>query len=303
MDRRTFPHLPNLLEFYEKEERAKIMAEPVPVRKGLTNLKSLGDLLSNITYELPRYNGLLRILPRELVVGVIPDFTLGRGKEVMPYLSEEETTKFWFKFSLNEWSSMGHIVPNFEVLVQKGLGELLQELKEKGEKAGEHNDPKTVFYRSTRLSIEGVQGYIQNWKTLADNAAKEAASDDDKANMEDVSQRLAYLVENKPRDFQEAVQLIYSMHCCLHLVGELTAMSRLDQILWPFLEADVKKKPEKKSLIMERAQDISDCLFIKMGDNAFVNRAFIYDYLTFGTTTVNGHGGNFAQGGGTDQWV
>jgi pyruvate-formate lyase len=303
MDRRTFPRLPNLLKFYDKEKHAEIMAKPVPVRKGLANLKSLGDLLSNPDYDFPRYNGLLRILPKELIVGVIPDFTLGRGKEVMPYLSEEETMKFWFKSSLNEWSAMGHIVPNFEVLVQKGLGELLKELKAKVDKANETKDPKAVFYNSAYLSIEGVQEYVRNWKTLADNAAKETVNKEDKANMEDVSQRLAYLVDNKPRDFQDAVQLIYSMHCCLHLIGELTAMGRLDQILWPFLETDVKANPEKKTIIMEHAQEIIDCLFIKIGDNAFVNRAFIYDYLTFRTTTINGHGGNFPQGGGINQWV
>ena len=54
---------------------------------------------------------------------------------------------------------------------------------------------------------------------------------------------------------------------------------------------------------MERAQDIMDCLWIKFGETAFVNRAFIYDYVSYGTTGVCGTGGNFPQGGGINQWA
>ena len=54
---------------------------------------------------------------------------------------------------------------------------------------------------------------------------------------------------------------------------------------------------------MERAQDIMDCLWVKIGENAFINRTFIYDYVTYGTTAVCGLGGNFPQGGGINQWV
>jgi pyruvate-formate lyase len=75
----------------------------------------------------------------------------------------------------------------------------------------------------------------------------------------------------------------------------LTSLGRLDQILWPLLQ---RESPDPV-----RAQEIVDCLFIKIGENAFVNRAFIYDYVSYGTTAVCGLGGNFPQGGGINQWV
>ena len=66
-------------------------------------------------------------------------------------------------------------------------------------------------------------------------------------------------------------------------MGELTPFGRLDQILYPFL----------LDTPLDQAQDIIDCLWVKIGENAFVNRAFIYDYVTYGTTAVCGLGGNF----------
>ncbi|CAM1510811.1 Fc.00g083240.m01.CDS01 [Cosmosporella sp. VM-42] len=296
MDRRNFPRLPHLTNFYTNdEEKKEIMEAPVPIRKALANLKTLTLSLSAPDSDIARHNGLLRIEPKELIVGVIPDFTLGRGKEVVPYLSKDETVAAWLKGELNEWSAMGHVVPDYQRLVQNGLGKLREDLQSKLDQANKTKDSKATFFRSALLSIQGVQGYLLNWSILAQNSASSATNPEDKANMEEVSQRLAHLVEHPPRNFQGAVQLIFSVHCCLHLVGELTAFGRLDQILWPFLDKD--------NISMERAQEIMDCLWIKIGENAFVNRAFIYDYVSYGTTAVCGVGGNFPQGGGINQWV
>ncbi|KAF4464549.1 formate c-acetyltransferase [Fusarium albosuccineum] len=295
MDKRNFPRLPHLTKFYRKDEEKQIREEPVPVRKALTNLKTLTLSLSAPDSETARWNGLLRIEPKELIVGVIPDFTLGRGKEVIPYLSEEETLAAWLKGTLNEWSAMGHVVPDYERVVQQGLGKLHDDLQTKYDNASKAKDPKATFFRSALLSIQGVQGYLRNWKAIAEESASKTTDPEDKANMEDVSKRLGHLVDQPPRDFQDSVQLIFSVHCCLHLVGELTALGRLDQILWPFLEKD--------NISLDRAQEIVDCLWLKIGENAFVNRAFIYEYVSYGTTAVCGVGGNFPQGGGINQWV
>jgi Dyp-type peroxidase family len=300
MDRRSFPRLPHLTDFFLKDEEKKaIMQEPIPVRKAMANFKTLELTLSAPDSKIAKYNGLLRILPNELIVGVIPDFTLGRGKEVVPYLSKEETVTAWLDKTLNEWAAMGHVVPDFEKLVKQGLGDISADLQNKMDCAKKANDTKSTFFRSCLISIEAVQRYLSNWALIAEAAASQATDAEDKTNMSSVAQRLAYLVHSPPRDFHDAVQLVFSMHCCLHLVGELTALGRLDQILWPFLEKDLAAG----TISMEYAQDIIDCLWMKIGENAFVNRAFIYDYVSYGTTSVCGVGGNFPQGGGINQWV
>ncbi|CVL07702.1 uncharacterized protein FMAN_14580 [Fusarium mangiferae] len=269
MDKPNFPRLPALTDFYDTEEdKAKVMSEPVPVRQGLANPKTLTLSLSDPESKTARFNDLLRIDPKELIVGVIPGFTPGHGKEVLPYLSKEETIEAWLEGSLNEWSASGLVVPDQERLVQKGLGELHSELQVKIDNASQVKEKS--FFCSGLLSIKGVQGYLRSWTILTQNAAAHASNEDYKANMEDISKRLSHPVDYPPRDFQDAVQLVFSVHCCLHLVGESTALGRLDLILWSFLEKD--------SISLGRANEIVDCLWLKIGENTFVNRAFVYNH-------------------------
>ena len=49
-----------------------------------------------------------------------PCFSLGLGKVVMPYLREEEKMPAFIK-GLSEAAGMGHVIPDYETLLQKGL--------------------------------------------------------------------------------------------------------------------------------------------------------------------------------------
>ncbi|CDG85781.1 Dyp-type peroxidase [Janthinobacterium agaricidamnosum] len=292
LSRSPFPRLPHLSTLASAAE----LAQPVALRKGLANQKTLAGLLSHPESEIARHNGLLRIYPEELIVGIIPDFTLGRGKEVVPYLSEDETMSAWLNGQLNEWSAMGHVVPDYQTLVTLGLGGLIARVQAKLDALGpDAAGAQADFYTAALWSLQGVQGYLENWALLSDTAAASAADPDDAANMQDVAARLRRLSSAAPASFQDGVQLVFSFHCCLHLVGELTSFGRLDQILWPLLEQD--------QIDTGRAQEIIDCLWLKIGENAFVNRGAVTDYVTYGTTAVCGYGGNFPQGGGINQWV
>ncbi|KAI1309200.1 pyruvate formate lyase-domain-containing protein [Xylaria venustula] len=288
------PHLKDLLPVLDK----KSVPENILERKGLANFATLADLLSSPDSKIAKHTGLVRITPKELVVGALPDFTLGRGKEVVPYLDDDEIMAAWLKCQLDEGAAMGHIVPNFQTLVDHGVAGMIEDLDRRAGKEKPGSE-EASFFISASDSFKGVQSYFENWADIAQQAYKSATDPDDKLNMKDVKERFERLIDHPPASFHDAVQLIFSFHCCLHLVGELTAFGRLDQILWPFLEKDLAEK----TITLDRAQDIIDCLWIKIGEHAFVNRAFIYDYRGYGTTSVNGLGGNFHQGGGINQWV
>jgi len=65
------------------------------------------------------------IHPEEIIVGRMPPcFSLGLGKAVMPYLREEEKMPAFFK-GLSEAAGMGHVIPDYETLLQKGLDKFL----------------------------------------------------------------------------------------------------------------------------------------------------------------------------------
>ena len=99
---------------------------------------------------------------------------------------------------------------------------------------------------------------------------------------------------DRPETFVEAVQLLFSYHCCLHLTGEPTSIGRLDQILQPFLPGTSG----------EDAQEIIDCLFVKLCEHVNVNSRLLNDLGAWGMTAVPyAATGMFPNGDGINQWV
>ena len=99
---------------------------------------------------------------------------------------------------------------------------------------------------------------------------------------------------DRPETFIEAVQLLYSFHCCLHLSGEPTSIGRLDQLLEPFLQGTPT----------EEAQEIIDCLFVKLCEHVHLNSRLLNDLGAWGMTAVPyASTGMFPNGDTINQWV
>ena len=99
---------------------------------------------------------------------------------------------------------------------------------------------------------------------------------------------------DRPETFIEAVQLLFSFHCCLHLSGEPTSIGRLDQLLEPFLQGTPT----------EEAQEIIDCLFVKLCEHVHLNSRLLNDLGAWGMTAVPyASTGMFPNGDTINQWV
>lgn len=290
------PRVPPLSQFLDKGEEHYLKASVI-VRRGLSIQRMLTRVWTTTQYPLPRDSyawqaDLFRIDPQDLLVGVMPELSLGRGKEVMPYLNDEERLE-GFLVLLDETSSMGHVVPNHQKVLSKGLEALLKDLRKRREKAA-GNESQRDFYDAAILSLEGVQGYCRNYALLAERMAEDASTHPEaRENLKMLAARMRKLATDKPRTLVEAAQSILNLHCCLHLVGEPVSIGRLDQLLAPFFE------PKKEA----EAQEVLDALWVKLGEKALHNRQNATDHLTYGTTAVSYVGGNFPQGDGINQWV
>ncbi|HEX8221673.1 MAG TPA: Dyp-type peroxidase [Chloroflexia bacterium] len=300
---RSSPRVPHLREFLTEGEQG-LMQASVAIRKGMAIKKSLTEVHTNQQY--PQTPGtyawkadLFRIDPADLLVGVMPELSLGTGKEVMPYLREEEQIPA-FLMSLDESSSMGHVVPNHKVVLAKGLAKLIDEITQLKDKAPA--DDQRDFYQSAIYALEGVQGYCYNYATLAERMAADVPDTRpwDRDNLLQLAARMRRLATEPPASFHDAVQSIFNLHCCLHLIGEPVPVGRLDQLLIGFYEADVKARPPLKD---EEAQEILDAFWVKLSEKALHNRHHVSDRVGIGTTAVSYVGGNFPQGGGINQWV
>ena len=109
-----------------------------------------------------------------------------------------------------------------------------------------------------------------------------------------IEARMNKISTDKPETFIEAVQLLFSFHCCLHLTGEPTSIGRLDQLLEPFLEGTPT----------EEAQEIVDCLFVKLCEHVHLNTRLLNDLSAWGMNAVPYCStGMFPNGDTINQWV
>jgi Dyp-type peroxidase family len=289
------PRMQPLAHYLDPGEEHYLTA-PVPVRQGLSVKKMLGRVCTTTAYPVPRDSwcwqaDVFRIDPQDILAGVMPELSLGRGKEVMPYLTDAERLQGWLAAQLDETSGMGHVVPKHAKVLSMGFGAILADLVSR--EAAATGDQKT-FYQSAILSIEGVQEYCRNYALLAERMAADSATHpDEQANLNAIAARMRKLATEKPDDFVEAAQLIFTYHCCLHLTGLPVSVGRLDQLLWPYF----------KSVSEEQAQETLDAFWVKLGEKALHNRHYATDHVTYGTTSVSYVGGNFPQGDGINQWV
>ena len=168
--RREMPKFPHLFSCVKKLKGSGFEKASIMFRKGWAIKVSLARLLTTnkaAKLEDPTFFGrradTFNLHPDELIVGRMPPcFSLGLGKAVMPYLREEETMPAFFK-GLSEAAGMGHVIPDHETLLQKGLGKMIEEMNAN---MGETERQKE-FVRSCILALEGVQKYIKNFGFLA----------------------------------------------------------------------------------------------------------------------------------------
>ncbi|XP_066285311.1 (2S)-3-sulfopropanediol dehydratase-like [Branchiostoma lanceolatum] len=287
------PLIPDLQNFLNNEDRTLLAKydNAVPIRKGLATYYTLQHVVK--TPPFSEKFDLYRIYPDELIVGVMPSFAFGLGKRVMPYLTPEEQIPA-FQMGVNEGAAIGHVVPDYQVILDKGLQAIIDEMENNARSA--QTKDKQMFFLSAAKSLMGVKAYIESYAVLADNlSTKETFTEEQKANLRQVRDRMRKLAKNKPKTFLEAAQLVFAMHCCLHIVGELISIGRLDLLLGPFYA--------QGQTTMEEAQEIIDCFFMKIGERTLLNRHAAQDKIFPGMCAVPyTSGGNFPQGGCMNQW-
>ncbi|MBB5803289.1 Dyp-type peroxidase family [Saccharothrix ecbatanensis] len=302
-------HLSAYVERYAGIEQArKVMALPVVERMGWAIKIGLGKVFAGHDYGFRgrrhengrTVNGAdtYHVDPAELIVGGMPNLGLGQGKYVIDYTREDEQLQNFFR-GLSAASGVGHVVPDYQRLLDKGLDGLISEVTAKLDTTDDEG--KRQFYRAVVLALEGVSDHCLAFADLAAQLAHDTQPSQ-RAELENllaIHGRMRKLAHQPPDTLLEAAQLIFTLHSCLHLVGEPTAIGRLDQLLEPFRERDA----QLGLITDEQAQEIIDCFWVKLGEKVLWNRTFVEDHQPFGNMAMGGFSGNYPQGGANNQWV
>ena len=174
-------------------------------------------------------------------------------------------------FIASKAGCISHVVPDYRVVLKKGLHHLIEEASERERTAAGQTRrtaakrQKELFYKTVGISLGGILAYAENLRRAA---IRLASLEDDPAEKEPF-QRMAEVcgqVPAKPaRGFLEAVNAVWLTQIAIHAENINMAISpgRLDQVLYPYF----KQEFEEGTLSIAEAMEIIGCLWLKLNDN------------------------------------
>jgi len=226
------------------------MSEPLPVRKA----RAIALKLSHMPTDLWRgqlFAGSMTLEePRIHAEWGFPD-----------YATEAERKRAAAR-GMSIHSVFGHIVPDYPRLLAEGLRGIKHEAEAERDRTA--TDEERSFLDSAVIALDGVTDYAAR---LADRCQAEAEAADDEARASELRQMASNLRQapaGPARSFWQALQSVWLLHMIFHSTMNGNAMGRLDQYVWPYLQADL----ESGVLDLDRAAELVDCFCLKFNERA-----------------------------------
>ncbi|MHA1985122.1 MAG: glycyl radical protein [Promethearchaeota archaeon] len=200
-------------------------------------------------------------------------------KDIIPYWKNKEETvqerflsyldsnqreimeKLVFVVDVELSSGIGHFFPGHENVLENGIEGLIQRAKDQVDKFAKDDNKKT-FIESVLIVLNSVKQFIFRFSTLAKEMGEKEFNPERKKELNEISAICNNISTNPPKNFKEALQLIYFVHliCGLEDGGFAISIGRLDQYLYPYYLKDKKEGKISKEL----TQFLIEGFFIKL---------------------------------------
>lgn len=147
---------------------------------------------------------------------------------VPPIYTDEEKTRLMAGHALHELGPISNICADWSMVLSQGLlGRRAVALESRARLA---QDAEAVEFLDS--AVETIDAVLDLAARYADAAAFQGR--------DDLAQILRHVPAKVPRTFHEALQALRLLHSVLWLSGHYhVGLGRLDQVLWPYLQADL----------------------------------------------------------------
>ena len=165
------------------------------------------------------------------------------------------------------YNGIGHVNVQYEKVLKIGYRGIMEEAKAALSKL-DVSDPDYVsrsnFLYAVIESCEAVIGYAKRYATLAMDMAKSESDATRKEELEKIAANCAFVPEYGARDFHEACQSFWFVQLLLQVEssGHSISPGRFDQYMYPFSKKDI----ENGKITVEQAQELIDCIWVKLND-------------------------------------
>lgn len=154
-------------------------------------------------------------------------------------------------------SSISHTTVDFGDAVRKGLKGLEAEIRNRME--GDSDPHHQDFFNGLLDVIEAMRIWTNRYRDAYQEMLRSSEYSKYHANLRAVLTRLGKVPENPPETFAEAIQSFWSFFEFQRLCGNWTGLGRFDEILGPYLSADL----EKGIITLDEARELIAHFWIK----------------------------------------
>lgn len=179
----------------------------------------------------------------------------------------------------NMTSGDGHIVPDFDKALRLGLSGILKEAEERLARVDiSENDAfrEIAFLKSIIIVNKSIIEFGERYSALAYDLSLKEKDENRKFELLKISEICKNVPKNPPKNFYEAVQMIWFVHLAIQIEsnGHSASLGRMDQYLYKFYKND--------NLNKDFAKELLQCLWIKL-----------YSILKIRSTSHSGYGAGY----------
>ena len=172
------------------------------------------------------------------------------------------------------YGGVGHITVDYGKVLKVGFRGILEEAKAELAKhdltEADFNE-RSAFLEAVIESCEAAIYYSKRYALLAAEEAKKCTDETRKAELVKIAQNCANVPENGAKNFYEACQSFWFVQMLIQLEGSGHSISpgRFDQYMYPYYKKDL----DEGLITPEFAQELIDCIWVKLNDTSKVRDA------------------------------
>ena len=161
---------------------------------------------------------------------------------------------------------IGHFAPDYDWLLENGLGKVIEICKEKLKEIRLSPDPedynKRANYEAFIITCRAVINYAHRYRDLAKEIAAKTEDPKRREELNKIAEICDHVPEKPARTFHEALQFMYFIHHVIRLEdkGAGISIGRFDRTLWKYYENDIKNG----RLTKEEALELIENFFLKI---------------------------------------
>ena len=165
------------------------------------------------------------------------------------------------------YNGVGHVTVQYEKVLEMGYEGIINDAKEELEKCHVYDEDyitKSQFLKAVISSCGAVIGYAERYAKLAAETAEKCQDPIRKKELLNIVQNCMHVPRQGARSFYEACQSFWFVQMLLQIEssGHSISPGRFDQYMYPYFKKDL----EEGKITREFAQELMDCIWVKLND-------------------------------------